>query len=306
MKTLYLLKSRRAKFIGSCFSNSFDKKKSEQGGAILFPGFEKVSEMSRTLRDVIESMDLATLKQLVTSENVNKLVIDSVWTTWKYPPLRLAVEVHDSGDQYGFNEGVDYLLEIGADPYILDSDGDNALHMSALANSYHCFRSILRRYPVCIKTLNMDKRNVLHLVILNNPANSYCIEVVIFFIRANATIDGVDRKGYTPLYCALKRHRWAVDHYAGSGHYKSKRVMEWKRLACVLIDYGACTDRVLLNRKVPRIPKWAFLFYKRRKEIRETILAILNLKRRSASLGRNGRDMLRLVGQHLWSTRIKF
>lgn len=67
-----------------------------------------------------------------------------------------------------------------------------------------------------------------------------------------------------------------------------------------LLDFGARVENV----RDIEIPKWIVSFSQRRDARRTICNTLLHLRRkRSRVIQRNGRDVLRLVAQHMWSRR---
>lgn len=77
--------------------------------------------------------------------------------------------------------------------------------------------------------------------------------------------------------------------------------------AYLLIDYGASTDMVF-DEWVPEIPKWLQSFIEQREVCRHNAIQLLGMFkfRRPASMGANNRDVMGLIGKHIWSLRRSF
>lgn len=95
-------------------------------------------------------------------------------------------------------------------------------------------------------------------------------------MNAGSKIDIVNHAGCTPLQRALE------------GNHRN--------VAVLLLDYGATVD--------PDSPEWCIAFVARRHACREAARAVLQLQwRRSTVIGRNARDVLRLISRVVWMTR---
>lgn len=128
-----------------------------------------------------------------------------------------------------------------------------------------------------------------------------------------------DRQGFTPLHVAAFKRNYGddilsliLDHYQGDvnvcNSFKRTPLCEAishtaKRNTLLLIDRGA-SIRAVENYYQSPVYKWVYQIEETRNQLRKKCLAILVLRRsRSVLLQRNGRDVLRIVSQHIWSQR---
>jgi ankyrin repeat protein len=118
---------------------------------------------------------------------------------------------------------------------------------------------------------------------INVENTGRCVKALL---DAGANINAVNIDDQTPFMLSIPRNI----------NYKNDHTMR------ILIDRGA--DPALGNHKnTPKIPIHIQEFIKSRKLVRVTAIAFITLYKK-AWIGGNGKDVLRLIGRHIWSMRI--
>lgn len=78
----------------------------------------------------------------------------------------------------------------------------------------------------------------------------------------------------------------------------------YREVAEFLLDHGVLMSSVTMDKFFQDVPPWAPEFVSQRNVCRAASRAILQLQQRRASvIGRNGRDVLRIVSAYVWETR---
>jgi ankyrin repeat protein len=105
-------------------------------------------------------------------------------------------------------------------------------------------------------------------------------------LDAGAIVDAKDVNGYTPLYMAICRK--LID------------------IARLLIDRGGKVSNVKLDGSVPAIPDWVTSYVASRSNCRIVSIIIIGIHKyhRTNITGNNDVNVLKLVGKHVWSSRM--
>ncbi len=115
--------------------------------------------------------------------------------------------------------------------------------------------------------------------------------VTQLLVKAGADINGKDFYGLTPLEDIYQR----PDVDPNEVHYDE---VDFELAKCFL-DLGAHlpTDA----------PQWMVTFHQSRQKCKLAVITLLGIKkfRQSPIIGQNGRDVIRLISQNLWSLRFK-
>jgi ankyrin repeat protein len=127
----------------------------------------------------------------------------------------------------------------------------------------------------------IDGSTPLYLASLNGR-----VEVTRVLLDAGATVDTPDKGGRTSLYHAIRYNRCNVAH--------------------LLIDRGASIKNVKLDDDVTGVPKWIYQIIASRSRSRTAAIALIGIHvyHRTTITGNNDINVLRLVGKHIWSSRM--
>lgn len=264
--------------------------------------------MDRLFR-AVESGDFHFLKQRVTPENVNRADFRG------FTLLHAACEdnmtevakwlidcnanvnfVNYEGDTplktatgFGSYECVVLLIKNGADPTIVNRHKRSALHAASYLGRSDILELLLRHYPprgvfeidVSSDTCLIDAVNG------HGHCDYSCVEILL---KWGSNVEYVNERNWNALTYTLAAFTRRDFSSTNSG-----------LIIKLLIDYGARLE----NAKLP-VPETITSYAETRKRLRETCFALLHLRRkRSRTIQRNGRDLLRLVAQHLWSQRFQ-
>lgn len=250
-------------------------------------------------QDASENAYLAKLQETVNELNVND------WDSCGENALHRICFL-------GHYAAIPWLISIGAKINMKSRDGDTPLFIATYSKhssrEYECVDQLLRFGADASIGSNG------YLPLLHGNATSAKLLI-------NAYPQGVlrqDRPGHTPILLAMVLNV-NIDHFrvlleAGSlidrrdcsGSTVFTHAVKCRRveMSMMLLDYGAQIDEQDKTQSPfsPYVAAWD-----NRALCRVLTLSFLNLKRRRSSLiGRgNGRDVLRLVAQHLWSARFK-
>lgn len=259
------------------------------------------------MEGALENKDWALLKQLTNKSNINT----------KFGPYQ-KTPLHHACDQVQFDM-VKWLLKSGAnvnardsigttplynasyDPYrfygsiielLLDFGADASisyhsytpLYNAAMSNQPHVCARLIANYPCGVMVANVYGRTPLHTA--TRQGNCRVCKVLL---QEGSNVNAIDCSGSTPLYEAMMYEK----HFC----------------TALLIDYGAKVEHITIINKFPHVEKrlpFALSLQERRKHHRFTALSFLQLKKRkSVMLGSgNGRDVLRIVAQFIWSERM--
>jgi ankyrin repeat protein len=161
-----------------------------------------------------------------------------------------------------------------------DSFGWTTIHHAAGKGKVECVRYCLEMGAnVMPRTFN--GWTPLHVASLNGH-----MDVARLSLDAGTPVDIADNVGWTPLRCAIQ------------GSYRT--------IARLLIDRGARASNVLLDNRVSKIPDWVTTIVESRSNCRCAAMVIVGLHkyRRTTVTGNNDINVLRLIGKHIWSTRM--
>jgi hypothetical protein len=162
----------------------------------------------------------------------------------------------------------------------LGDDGWTPLHWAAINGYAGCVNLCLEMQAYVNARSNTGSTS-LHLASKRGH-----VEVVRVLLDAGAIVDAADVYGWTPLYCAIIYNR--ID------------------IARLLIDRGGKVSNVKLDRNVRAIPNWITTFITSRSRCRfaATIIIGIHKYHRTIITGNNDINVLRLIGKHVWSTRM--
>lgn len=257
------------------------------------------------LIEAVKNGDFHFLRQNVTLENVNGsdfngyTLLHEACELRNPDMMRWLIEcnanvnsVNRSGDTplkmaitYASYECVELLIRHGADPTILNDMNRSALHSSAYFGHADILELLLSHYP---------------------PRGVFEIDTV----GDTCLIDAVHSS--RSLACVQTLLKWGSDVEYVNGNYnalthaiydsflpslKEHMLMIIK----LLIDYGA-----RLENSIFPIPDYVTAYAENRNQWLNTCVALLLLRRmRSRAIQRNGRDLLRIVAQNIWSQRLQ-
>lgn len=165
-------------------------------------------------------------------------------------------------------KAVEYFLSIGANPMRQTALSMIPLHF---AKSLDVMRLLIDAYPQGVLIADHQDRLPLYWSVIRGD-----IECSRLLLKCGSPINIQDTYDETP--------------------FDATSNVDMRKL---LIDYGAETSKCTF----PFV--WVKLFVEQRHLLRTRALTFLNLKRRRAQLlgNGNGRDVLRLVAQHIWNLR---
>lgn len=149
------------------------------------------------------------------------------------------------------------------------------LRQAAFGNKMACVKWLIDQGAL-INDVNSEGWSALHLAIWRDNA-----QVVKMLLNAGASTTSRISSDHSPLaLCFLRDARGC---------------------ARVLLDRGVTHDGLLLN-----TPKWVENFLDSRKRCRHAALLVVGIHRwrRSSVMAGNGRDVVRIVAQHLWALRL--
>jgi ankyrin repeat protein len=156
-----------------------------------------------------------------------------------------------------------------------------ALHFVALKGHYECAK-------LCVKLgANVNARDDIGVCPLHFASSYEHVKVAHVLLDAGATVDVTDKEGCTPLYHAIANS--SID------------------VARLLIDRGGKVSNVKLDAKVHSIPDWVTKYIASRSRCRSVVIIIIGIHkyhRTCVNTGNNDINVLRLVGKHIWSTRM--
>lgn len=243
------------------------------------------------------------VRELVNSRNVNEMSGNGI------------LVLHEAC-RGGHADVVEWLIKVGANVNLLDLYGRYALEFAAehprclelllcaganpsttcrayrgsyIPLHYVCGNAESASLLIAAFPIGVLIRSKLGKIALHNPTwhargNVYLCRVLL---NAGSVVDQKDVNVDTPLCLAIESERF--------------------EMCRLLFDYGAqfCNVRTTRN-SVARSPIYSLgnQWEATRTKLRTLCLGVLELRRRHAKrLARNGRDMLRLVAQHMWSDR---
>jgi ankyrin repeat protein len=160
-----------------------------------------------------------------------------------------------------------------------DEYGWTALHWAANGH-FDCVIYCIKMGANVHARIN-DGWTPLHIASMHGHAN-----VVRVLLDVGALVDVTDDNGRTSFYYGIR------DKYVDVARY--------------LIDRGAKISNVRLGNYLPAIPDWVTTFIDSRSNCRCVSIAIIGTHkyRRTTMTGNNDINVLRLIGKHIWSTRM--
>jgi ankyrin repeat protein len=107
------------------------------------------------------------------------------------------------------------------------------------------------------------------------------VEVVSSLLDAGATLNAVNNDGQTPLYLCMMHNQ--------------------PHIAQLLVDRGANCIFKDVN-----VPTWLHAITEKRSRCRSAVAVLIGIHKyhRTKITGKNDINMLRLIGKHIWSTRM--
>lgn len=189
-------------------------------------------------------------------------------------PLHLAVELQ-------FDQAVSVLLMAGANPSLVNNEGDSAVHLAVKHNTINNLALMLikSQHKADINARNFEGLAPLHLAVIKNQ-----IEMVKVLIRCGADINIQDGKsGRTPLFHAVEGNQLALvmlfrqcnanlelTNYAGITALMAAQAKGFSEASSVLmvgldpkaiIEHKEKEKMMMPNKKmpIPRIPSKAHL-----------------------------------------------
>jgi ankyrin repeat protein len=162
----------------------------------------------------------------------------------------------------------------------VDAGGCTALHYAAWDGHVECVKVCLELHAN-VDTQDRSGWTPLHIA----SANGY-LDVSLLLLNAGATVDATSDLGWTPLYY--------VTH---NNHVNTARL---------LIDRGGKLSNVKLDKHQPLIPDWVNTFIASRLRCRSVAILVVGIHKyhRTNVTGNNDINVLRLIGKHVWSTRM--
>jgi ankyrin repeat protein len=182
----------------------------------------------------------------------------------------------------------------------------------------------LRRDDVDALKTYIDASNVLN----KSEFESYVLHYVCFdraikcldyVLSIGADVNCVDRQNDTALHYSAfngqyKCTRMLLEAYANPNMYNDKKesplngAIKDDRLGIIklLIDYGANMADVEKFPISPTTAKWIYGFTRSRLLCRSVCLVMIGVHKFGLASNVNGRDVLRLIGKHIWSYRMNF
>lgn len=210
-------------------------------------------------------LEVNVVKWLISvGANVNLGQVDSTFTI---TPLWIA-------SSRGLNKIVAALIEAGAKADLWNTSTRTLpLHTAAVNGRTYCLLLLLEAFPGSVFIPNYHGCTSLHLASFMGS-----LECCRALLLAGSQVNALNDSMFLPIH-------YSID----------------SEVARLLIDFGSRGPR--------RDDTWVFpginQFIEARKHLRTTSLSLLQLRRRRAlGIGRNGRDLLRIVAQFIWSRRM--
>jgi len=94
------------------------------------------------------------------------------------------------------------LLENGADPDIVDEEGNNSLHVAMQLGHLGCVRVLLEECSINLLAINMKGQNCLHVLSKHAKQNASIIFNLLMEVASNYPINKQDAEGNTALLMA--------------------------------------------------------------------------------------------------------
>jgi ankyrin repeat protein len=172
------------------------------------------------------------------------------------------------------------LTATNVDDVVLDGIGGwTALHYASCHARIECIK-------ICLHlNANVNVRDLHGGTPLHYASHNH-VDVVLLLLDAGAMVDATDKDDRTPLHCAIR--------------YNSDDV------AKLLLDRGAKVSNVKLDFFVPEIPSRIGLFVESRTNCRCATVIVIGVHkfRRTIVTGNNDINVLRLIGKHVWASRM--
>jgi ankyrin repeat protein len=157
--------------------------------------------------------------------------------------------------------------------------GRTALQLATLCGSLQCVRCCLNMGA------NVNKADRYGCTALHF-ASAGGADVARALLDAGATVDAKTQHLCTPLYNAIYGNNDDV--------------------AQLLIDRGANASTIELDRFVPEIPNWLESFVTFRSNCRRAAIFVIGIHKyhRTNLTGNNDINVMKLIGKHIWSSRM--
>jgi ankyrin repeat protein len=155
----------------------------------------------------------------------------------------------------------------------------NVLRYCCSHNSISCVKYLI---SIGMDVNNHDHHRSTALHYASTHGRTECVRLLI---DAGARVDRCDGSGETPLHDAISHNN----------------VMVTK----ILIDRGASIHNVhLVGNHLKIIPQWIPKFISARHGIRRKALIIIGICKFNRITNLNGKDVIRHISKHIWSTRL--
>jgi ankyrin repeat protein len=164
-----------------------------------------------------------------------------------------------------------------------DPDGSTALHFSACNGHEECAK-------LCLEMgANVNARDNRGATPLHDASFGRHVDVARMLLDAGANVDATDRYGWTTLFFAIRANQ--ID------------------IVRLLLDRGgkASTVKLINCSDLPSaIPDWVNAYIASRSRCRFAADIIIGIHKyhRTNKTGNNDINVLRLIGKHIWSTRM--
>jgi hypothetical protein len=156
------------------------------------------------------------------------------------------------------------------------------------------------------------RRTLLHISAF--MGHTQCVSWLLDVARADVCAQ--DRYGMTALHTAasggrescillLLKHGVPVDERDGLGHTPLYICMRFNHQSCavMLLDFGASTQNVRLDRDLLRFPGWIEYAARAAVNCRHVCTLLLGFIRRSKSMRLLDKNVIIIMAKHIWTTR---
>jgi ankyrin repeat protein len=224
--------------------------------------------------DAARKGDLQVLHDTLTPLNVNDVDWDDVDSR----------NVLHHAVKNGHLECVSYCVEMHADVNAHTFDGETSFHLVSL-DGYPGRLSIIR--VLLDAGATVDTTNSVGSTPLHYASRKGYVDVVCVLLDGGATVDATTNYGETPLYNAIRD-----DHH--------------RNTAKLLIDRGANVSNVKLDEDVPTISDWITIFIASRSLCCDVAVVVIGIHKyhRTNVTANNNINVLKLIGKHIWATRM--
>jgi ankyrin repeat protein len=163
----------------------------------------------------------------------------------------------------------------------VDSTGLTTLHFAAFNGDVECVKLCFELVHANVDVRSDDGFTPLHLASLNGH-----VDAARVLLDAGAFVDATDAFWGTPLHGAILNNHMDI--------------------ARLMIDWGAKVSNVKLDKELPAIPNWITPFIESRSKCRVVCIIIIGIHKyhRTNITGNNDINVLRIIGKHIWSTRM--